>query len=97
MIKDTEHIDELIAKYLAQEAGADEIAFIESWANAEERNRKYLDQFRTIFQKAALPRDSQVFDTDAAWAKLKGSLRESKTKTVHFEPDRISRKLFCVS
>lgn len=86
MIKDTEHIDELIAKYLAMEAGADEIAFIESWANAEERNRKYLNQFRTIFQKAALPRDSQVFDTDAAWAKISSSLTKPESKQANLHP-----------
>ena len=83
MIKDTDHIDELIAKYLAKEAGAEEIAFVESWANAEESNRKYLEQVRTIFQKAAVPRDTQVFDTDAAWAKISSSLKRPESKQIH--------------
>ncbi|MBA4056941.1 MAG: hypothetical protein C0490_19660 [Marivirga sp.] len=94
MNKSLDHIDELIGKYLAGEAEADEIAFVESWANENEDNQRYIEQFKTIFQRAAAVKEFQVFDTDAAWIKLKGSLKESKTKTVHFEPERISRKLF---
>lgn len=86
MNKDTDYIDELIAKYLAQEAAADEVAFVESWANAEESNRKYLDQFRAIFQKAALSPDTQVFDTDAAWTKISHSLKKGESKQVNLYP-----------
>ncbi|HMG92797.1 MAG TPA: hypothetical protein VK589_22220, partial [Chryseolinea sp.] len=63
-----DHIDELIGKYLAGEAVSEEIAFIESWVNENEGNRKYFDQFKTIFQKAVEVTDYQTYDTDAAWA-----------------------------
>jgi transmembrane sensor len=92
--KSLDHIDDLIGKYLAGEAEADEIAFVESWAKESQDNQRHMEQFKTIFHRASEVKEFQAFDTDAAWAKLKGSLRESKTKTVHFEPDRISRKLF---
>lgn len=69
-------IDDLIGKYLAGEAGAEEIAFVESWAKADERNQHYLDQLKTIFQKAATVKGYQTFDTDAAWNKLKHSMKQ---------------------
>lgn len=81
-----DHIDELIGKYLAGEAGSEEIAFIESWANENERNRKYFDQFKTIFQKASEVTDFQSYDTDAAWVKMKQSLRASQGKSVTLPP-----------
>jgi transmembrane sensor len=81
-----EHIDDLIGKYLAGEAVSEEIAFIESWVNQDERNRKYFDQFRTIFQKSAEVIDYQAYDTDAAWAKLKKSLKASQGKSINLQP-----------
>jgi ferric-dicitrate binding protein FerR (iron transport regulator) len=80
-----EHIDDLIGKYLAGEAVSEEIAFIESWVNQDERNRRYFDQFRTIFQKSAEVIDYQAYDTDAAWAKLKRSLKASE-RSVTLQP-----------
>ena len=81
-----DHIDELIGKYLAGEAVAEEIAFIESWASENESNRKYFDQFKTIFQKAAEVSDYQIYDTDAAWSKMKRSLRGSQGKSAVLPP-----------
>lgn len=81
-----DHIDELIGKYLAGEAISDEVAFIESWMKESESNQKYFDQFKTIFQKAADVTDFQVYDTDAAWVKLKSSMRGSNGKTVELKP-----------
>jgi transmembrane sensor len=91
--KSLEHIDELIGKYLAGEAQADEIAFIESWANGNQDNQRYIRQFKTIFQHAAAAKDVQAFDTDAAWEKLRGSLKKSASGTVHIHPERNSLKL----
>ena len=85
-----EHIDDLIGKYLAGEALSEEIAFIESWMNQDERNRKYIDQLRTIFQKSAEVIDYQVYDTDAAWDKLKRSLKASQGKSVTLRPSTSS-------
>jgi transmembrane sensor len=88
-----DHIDELIGKYLAGEAVAEEIAFIESWANENERNRKYFDQFKTIFQKAVEVTDYQTYDTDAAWTKMRQSLRSSQGKSVMLPPPASTNSL----
>lgn len=94
MNKSPDHIDDLIGKYLAGEAGPGEIALIESWAQENSDNRQYIEHVRTIFQRAAAAKELQSFDTDAAWMKLKGSLTESKTKTIQFRPETGTRKLF---
>lgn len=89
-----DHIDELIGKYLAGEAQAEEIAFIELWVKENEGNQKYIDQFKTIFQKAASVKGFQTFDTDAAWIKLRSSLRKAETKTINFQPGRATNIQF---
>ncbi len=85
-----EHIDDLIGKYLAGEAVSDEIAFIESWVKQDDRNQRYFDQLRTIFQKSAEVIDYQAYDTDAAWAKLRRSLKASQGNTVTMWPSKSS-------
>ena len=72
----TNDIDELIGKYLAGEASPEENAFIESWQLQNDANRKYIDQFRTIFVKASSIKEWQEFDTDAAWSKLRSKLHK---------------------
>jgi ferric-dicitrate binding protein FerR (iron transport regulator) len=84
--KNVEHIDELIAKYLAKEARVEEIAFVESWANENEPNKRYLDQFRTIFEKAIVAEEIQTFDTDAAWTKISSSLKKRDSKQINLHP-----------
>ncbi len=91
MIKNAEHIDELIAKYLANEAHVDEIAFVESWARENESNKKYFDQFRTIFEKAGVAGDSQMFDTDAAWTKFSSSIKKQESKLIKLHPGEVKQ------
>ncbi|MBL0743406.1 FecR family protein [Chryseolinea lacunae] len=82
------HIDDLIGKYLAGEASVEETAFVESWVKADEQNKKYLDQLRTIFTKAAAVKEIQTYDTDAAWKKLKSSMKDgAKVRTLSAQPN----------
>lgn len=88
---DTEHIDDLIGKYLAGEAEREEIDFVELWANENSDNRKYLDHCRLIFDKTLQVKELQEFDTDAAWAKVKSKLGDSQIRTLGSadkKPDR---------
>ena len=83
MEKSPDYIDELIGKQLAGEAQAEEIAFIESWVKENEENRKYADQCRTIFLQAASASHLQEYDTDAAWNKLRQSLKKDETRSIN--------------
>ncbi|HEY9007599.1 FecR family protein [Ohtaekwangia sp.] len=75
-------IDDLIGKYLAGEASAEETAFIETWQAQSETNRKYVDQFRTIFVRASAVKEWQQFDTDAAWNKMRSKLHQPAGRVV---------------
>lgn len=77
-----DHIDDLIGKYLAGEAAQEEILFVESWAKQTSENQRYLQQCRSIFDRAAVVTEWQEFDTDAAWTKLKGSLKKADTPSI---------------
>jgi ferric-dicitrate binding protein FerR (iron transport regulator) len=83
-----DHIDDLIGKYLAGEAARDEIHFVESWAKQSSENQKYLDQCKSIFTRASVVSEWQEFDTDAAWTKLKGSLKKSDTPLIPLHKPR---------
>ncbi len=74
-------IDELIGKYLAGEATADETQRVERWVRDSTANQQYFNQIKTIFDRAAAVHDTQHFDEDAAWQKLKSriALRETRT------------------
>ncbi len=81
-----DNIDELIGKYLSGEAIAREVAFIETWMNENDGNRKYFEQVQTIFRKAGEVKEYQHYDTDAAWLKLKNSLKNGGAKQVMLHP-----------
>jgi ferric-dicitrate binding protein FerR (iron transport regulator) len=77
-----EHIEDLIGSYLAGEASAEESVFLKEWINQHDDNRRYFEQMKTIFRKAAIPVDQVSFDTDRAWENLRMKL-PAKSKTVY--------------
>jgi ferric-dicitrate binding protein FerR (iron transport regulator) len=82
------HIDDLIGKYLSGEAAPDETQFVESWLTKSEDNRRYFDQMKTIFSRAAKVAVAQQFDADAAWNRVKTKLHKNgNAKTVQLKPD----------
>jgi transmembrane sensor len=81
-------IDELIGKHLAGEASSEENAILKLWLEQSQANRKYYDQFKLIFDKAATVKEWQQFDPDAAWNKVRTRLRGKQNgRTVTFLPD----------
>lgn len=71
----TNHIDELIGKYLSGEASADERVQVEQWALQHQENQKYLDDLRLIFERTPRVAPQQKFNEDAAWNKVKERLK----------------------
>lgn len=84
-------IDELIGKYLAHEASPEEVAFVRTWVEENETNRKRFEQIRTIFDKAASVKNIPHFDTDAAWNKLRAKIQhESRDNVRTLRPDPVN-------
>jgi len=82
----TDHIDELIGKFLSGEATAEESAFVESWIKASDDNRRYFVQVETIYKKASSVADVQTFDADAAWNKMRSKLQSGNRRNVVMTP-----------
>lgn len=88
MQPDPNHIDDLIAIYLAGEATPDEILFVEAWRDESDENRRYFNQFKLIFEKAAVLSPGASFDTDRAWERMRSKLsgRDREVKTISLAP-----------
>jgi transmembrane sensor len=88
------HIDDLIGKYLAGEASAEEANLVNQWLSMNERNRNYFNQMKMIFARAASITEVQQFDTDGAWNKLRSKLQDKDVKVIDFRPERNHATLF---
>lgn len=64
-------IESLIAKVLAGEAGADEVAALNAWRKSDPENENYFLILKKIFEDAANVKDELTFDVDTAWKKVK--------------------------
>jgi len=68
-----EHIDphELLAKYIAGEATADEKLQVEEWIAADTANRQYYAHFKQIWEESGNLENENVVDQDQAWERFK--------------------------
>jgi transmembrane sensor len=80
----TEHIEDLIGRYIVGEATENQIRELEDWCAISPDNQKYLDDARLIFEKATLPGEVD-FDTEKAWASVRSHI-DGKGKTRFFFP-----------
>ena len=81
----SDHIDELLAKYIANEANEPEIVEIKAWMSESADNKSYFENFKTIAEEVSKLKDIQTYDEDAAWNKVKEKL---EGKTIPFVPAR---------
>lgn len=71
-------IDELIGKYIAEEATDQQRQQVEEWCAQSADNQKYFEQLQTIFEKAALVADNSSYNADAAWKKVKTKIQSKQ-------------------
>jgi len=71
----SKHIDHLITRYLSGEASGKERHQLELWLNESEANRKYFDQIKFIYEKAAKTYPELTFDVDKAWGNVKSQMK----------------------
>ncbi len=71
--------DELLAKYIAGEATADERAAVRQWLAENPDHPRELGRFQRIWQAAgnhSKPENQQTFDTNAAWKRVRGQMHQ---------------------
>ncbi len=80
MKEEANDIVDLIGKYLADEASAQEQQQVREWCELSAENQQYFHHVKTIFEKASLVNDTTSYDTDVAWQKVQTNLYEKKTR-----------------
>jgi transmembrane sensor len=76
------HIDDLIAKVLAGEAGREEVDFLEGWMDELPENKDYFEQTKKMFAQIDNFKTEFKVDTSKAWEKLNTRITESETKII---------------
>jgi ferric-dicitrate binding protein FerR (iron transport regulator) len=79
LLKDSKHIDNLIARYLAGEASPEEQQQLRQWMDHSEENKKYFGDFRFVHDKAVASHKYQKVDVDKAWNSIYGQIRQKKS------------------
>ena len=64
------NIDDLLAKYLADETDNHEADTISKWRGASEENQKSFEHSKLVFEGLVSLKNQKVVDIDAAWEKL---------------------------
>lgn len=85
MNPESEHIEELIGKFLVGEASDQEALELREWCAISPENQKYLDDAQWILEKTQLS-DQDEFDSEIAWAKVKSKINPEKGKSRYFFP-----------
>lgn len=85
MNPESEHIEELIGKFLVGEVSEAEAKELREWCAISPENQKYLDDARWIYEKAQLPGHPE-FDSEKAWSKVNSRINPDKGKFSIFLP-----------
>jgi hypothetical protein len=74
--------DDLLVKYLADEARADERAAVEQWIAASEANSRYFEQFKLLWNASQRLALTSAVDEDGAWDRFRERM-ERKNNDSH--------------
>ena len=81
--------DDLLVKYMLDEAMPAEQLQVQHWLNADAANSKYYEHFKLIWNESQTLASNITVDEDAAWQKFKNKIQSTATenkkgKTIHF-------------
>ena len=71
----------LLVKYLANDAGKDEIAIIENWLSKSHVNKEYFDQYKKMWEESKTAEKYRHIDIDKDWQIVSGKFKKSKEET----------------
>jgi len=78
VVAHSEHIDQLIARYLAGEALPEEAVQLDDWLELSEDNRHYFAQMQKVYRADAALADQPAYNADAAWSMVKDGMSRVK-------------------
>ena len=82
MQANSEHIDQLIARYLAGEATDAERQELEHWMDSDETNRRYFEGIRFAEEQAVASHRVVKLDVDKAWQNVHQQMKLQKPMSV---------------
>jgi len=69
-------MDELLVKYLAAEASADECAQAEAWMEASAANKAYFEHFKLLWDESLKMAHTSTVDENIAWNRLRERIHQ---------------------
>lgn len=72
-------MDELLVKYLADEATPPEQEMVEAWISSSEANRHYFQHFQLIWEESRQLAVTTTIDENKAWQKFQHRIKKDKT------------------
>jgi transmembrane sensor len=72
--------DELIARYLLNEASPEEEQFVSEWMAAEEKNRLYVDRLQKALQFVSLSSKNAEINVDKEWEQLRRIISKEQSQ-----------------
>ena len=72
--------DDLLVKYLLDEASSEERMEVETWISASADHRKYFEDLKTIWNESKKLASTSEVDVDAAWGRFKNRIARPKTQ-----------------
>lgn len=69
--------DELLVKYLLEEASPEERQQVSTWISDKKENQQYFEQFKTIWDAAQTLAATTEVDEDKAWQKFQHRIKEN--------------------
>jgi transmembrane sensor len=76
--------DEVITRYLLNEAAPEEINFVLDWMTADEKNRLYVESLRSTLHLINLKQSTAKVNIDDEWVKFRNNLFPDHKTTAHF-------------
>lgn len=74
MIIEDNHIDRIIARYIANEASQEDLLLLHEWMDQSPENKRYVENIRVLQDKAIASHSPVKVDTLKAWEKVKAQL-----------------------
>ena len=69
-------MDELLVKYLAGEASADERVQVEAWIAASAANMAYFEHFKLLWDESLKLAHTSTVDEEMAWGRLRDRIHQ---------------------
>ena len=85
-------MDEILVKYLLNEASEKEVQVARSWIEQSADNKKYYDHFRLIWNESKKVELTSTIDENVAWKRFETGLKEGRFQKATHLPETIALK-----